>query len=167
MRALTHVSFEVINQQHLNEIKEIYNYYVANTTISFHTVELDIDEIKASVMNKNPRYTSYVIYQEYEIKGYVLITQYKSKQAYDICGEVTIYLKPDCLGQGLGRQALHFIEGVAREQGFHTLIATICMENSRSKSLFEQNGYEQCALFKEIGYKFDRKLDIGSFQKML
>lgn len=164
---MTHVSFEVIDQQHLNEIKEIYNYYVVNTTISFHTVELDIDEMKASVMNKNPRYASYVIYQDHEIKGYVLITQYKNKQAYDICGEVTIYLKPDCLGQGLGRQALLFIEGVAREQGFHTLIATICMDNVRGKSLFEKNGYEQCALFKEIGYKFDRKLDIGSFQKML
>lgn len=62
---MAHVSFEVINLQHLNEIKEIYNYYVTNTTISFHTVELDIDEIKASVMNKNPRYTSYVIQQEH------------------------------------------------------------------------------------------------------
>lgn len=45
------------------------------------------------------------------------------------------------------------------------MIATICMENTRSKSLFERNGYEQCALFKEIGYKFDRKLDIGSFKR--
>ncbi|WP_017689002.1 GNAT family N-acetyltransferase [Paenibacillus sp. PAMC 26794] len=84
-----------------------------------------------------------------------------------ICGEVTVYLKPDILGKGLGKQALRFIEKIAKEQGFHTLIATICMENTRSKSLFERNGYEQCALFKEIGYKFDRKLDIGSFQKIL
>jgi L-amino acid N-acyltransferase YncA len=164
---LTNLTFEEIAQHHLNEIREIYNYYVLNTTISFHTNELDLDEIKVSVLNKNTRYKSYVIYEDNEIKGYVLITQYKSKQAYDRSGEVTIYLKPNCLGQGLGRQALHFIEDVARNQGFHTLIATICMENTRSKSLFEKNGYEQCALFKEIGYKFERRLDIGSFQKIL
>jgi phosphinothricin acetyltransferase len=62
---------------------------------------------------------------------------------------------------------LAFIEEVGREQGFHTLIATICMENSRSIRLFEKNGYEQCALFKEVGYKFRRRLDIGSFQKIM
>lgn len=118
-------------------------------------------------MIKDSRYKSYGIFENKEIIGYVLISQYKSKQAYDVCGEVTIYIKPNCLGQGIGKKALNFIEEVAREQGFHTLIATICMENTRSKSLFEKNGYEQCALFKEIGYKFDRRLDIGSFQKIL
>ncbi|RUS45850.1 GNAT family N-acetyltransferase [Cohnella sp. AR92] len=164
---MTHLTFEEITEKHLIDIKEIYNYYVLNTTISFHTEELDIDQIKASVMNKNPRYKSYVIIDVKEIVGYVLITQFKSKQAYDISGEVTIYLKPNCLGQGIGKQALIFIEEVAKEQKFNSLMATICMENTRSKSLFEKNGYEQCALFKEVGYKFERKLDIGSFQKIL
>lgn len=164
---MTTVTFEEVTEQHLPEIREIYNYYVMNTTISFHTEELDLDQIKSSVMNKDTRYKTYVILETDQMMGYVLITQYKSKQAYDICGEVTIYLKPDILGKGLGKQALRFIEKIAKEQGFHTLIATICMENTRSKSLFERNGYEQCALFKEIGYKFDRKLDIGSFQKIL
>ncbi|MFX3649370.1 MAG: N-acetyltransferase family protein [Paenibacillus sp.] len=161
------MTFEEVTEQHLPEIRVIYNYYVRNTTISFHTEELDLDQIKSSVMNKDTRYKTYVIFEDNQMMGYVLITQYKSKQAYDICGEVTIYLKPDILGKGMGKQALRFIEKVAKEQGFHTLIATICMENTRSKSLFERNGYEQCALFKEIGYKFDRKLDIGSFQKIL
>ncbi|MDQ0721038.1 L-amino acid N-acyltransferase YncA [Paenibacillus sp. W4I10] len=164
---MTTVTFEEVTEQHLPEIREIYNYYVMNTTISFHTEELDLDQIKSSVMNKDTRYKTYVIFENNQMMGYVLITQYKSKQAYDICGEVTIYLKPDILGKGLGKQALRFIEKIAKEQEFHTLIATICMENTRSKTLFERNGYEQCALFKEIGYKFDRKLDIGSFQKIL
>lgn len=84
------LTFEEVIQQHLYEIREIYNYYVLNTTISFHTEELDIDQIKLSVMNKDTRYKSYVIFENNEIIGYVLITQYKSKQSYDICGEITI-----------------------------------------------------------------------------
>jgi L-amino acid N-acyltransferase YncA len=160
-------SFEEITEQDLTEVREIYNYYVSNTTISFHTEELTLEEIKASVMNPNPRFKSFVIKEENEIQGYVLITQYKSKQAYDFSGEVTIYLKPDIVGKGIGGTALRFIEKVAREQGFYTLIATVCMENTRSKSLFEKHGYEQCAMFKGVGYKFDLRLDIGSFQKVL
>ncbi|MDN4604065.1 GNAT family N-acetyltransferase [Paenibacillus sp. F6_3S_P_1C] len=160
-------SFEEIKEQDLTEVREIYNYYVSNTTISFHTEELTLEEIKASVMNQNPRFKSFVIKEEQEIKGYVLITQYKSKQAYDFSGEVTIYLKPDIVGKGIGGTALRFIEDVAREQGFYTLIATVCMENTRSISLFDKHGYEQCAMFKGVGYKFQRRLDIGSFQKVL
>ncbi|NUU58539.1 GNAT family N-acetyltransferase [Paenibacillus taichungensis] len=160
-------SFEEITEQDLTEVREIYNYYVSNTTISFHTEELTLEEIKASVINRDPRFKSFVIKEENEIKGYVLITQYKSKQAYDFSGEVTIYLKPDIVGKGIGGTALRFIENVAREQGFYTLIATVCMENTLSKSLFEKHGYEQCAMFKGVGYKFDRRLDIGSFQKVL
>lgn len=164
---MTIVSFEEIAQIHLEEVRDIYNYYVENTTISFHTEILDLDQIKDSVININKRFKSFVIKEGNEIYGYVLITPFKSKQAYDSSGEVTLYLKPDCLGKGIGGESLKFIEGVAREQGFHTLIATICMENLRSKSLFEKNGYVQCALFKEVGYKFNRRLDIGSFQKIV
>ncbi|WP_247901506.1 GNAT family N-acetyltransferase [Paenibacillus pabuli] len=160
-------SFEEITEQDLTEVREIYNYYVSNTTISFHTEELTLEEIKTSVMNQNPRFKSFVIKEENEMKGYVLITQYKSKQAYDFSGEVTIYLKPGTVGKGIGGKALRYIEDVAREQGFYTLIATVCMENTRSISLFEKHGYEQCAMFKGVGYKFDRRLDIGSFQKVL
>jgi L-amino acid N-acyltransferase YncA len=164
---MTTLSFIEINDQHLEEVTAIYNYYVMHTTISFHTEPIALEQMKVSVMNKDPRYKTYVIYDNEEIKGYVLISQYKSKQAYDRSGEVTIYLKPNSLGQGIGKQALQFIEIAAKKQGFHTLIATICTENTRSKTLFEKSGYEQCALFKEIGYKFNRRLDIGSFQKIL
>lgn len=164
---MTTITFEEISAEHIQEVREIYNYYVLNSTISFHTRELSTDQMKESVMNKDPRFKTFLILDNNEISGYVLITQYKNKQAYDVSAEVTIYLKPDYLGMGIGGKALSFIEGIAKEQGFHTLIATICMENHRSIKLFEKNGYEQCALFKEVGFKFERRLDIGSFQKIL
>ncbi|WP_410769410.1 GNAT family N-acetyltransferase [Fontibacillus sp. BL9] len=159
--------FEEINDSHLEMIRDIYNYYVLNTTISFHTESLTHDQIRESVIHKNKRFKSFVIREDSEIIGYVLITQYKNKQAYDICAEVTIYLAPGNTGKGAGKVALNFIEKEAKEQGFHTLIATICMDNLRSKALFERNGYKQCAFFKEIGFKFNERLDIGSFQKIL
>ncbi|PWV94464.1 phosphinothricin acetyltransferase [Paenibacillus cellulosilyticus] len=161
------VTFEEITIDDIQEVREIYNYYVMNSTISFHTEELNMDQMRESVLNKNPKFKSCLIKEYQEMVGYVLLAPYKNKQAYDVSAEVTIYLKPDYLGQGIGSKAIAFIEGTAREQGFHTLIATICMENARSIKLFEKNGYEQCALFKEVGYKFGRRLDIGSFQKIL
>lgn len=164
---MNQISLNEITENHLLEVREIYNYYVTETTISFHTEPLSLDQIRESVINKNSKFKSFVIQKNQMIVGYVLVTQYKNKQAYDVSAEVTIYLKPDCLGLGIGKVALDFIEEEARVNGFHTLIATICTENERSEKLFTKNGYEKCAHFKRVGYKFDRSLDIASYQKLL
>lgn len=139
-----------------------------NTTVSFHTESLGLDEMRQSVMNDDPRFKSYVILSwDHIIQGYVLIARHKSKPAYDSSGEISVYLKPACVGKRIGQHALRFIEKRAVELDFHVLVATICAENERSRQLFLNNGYEQCAYFKEIGFKFGRRLDIASYQKIL
>lgn len=156
-----------IEERHLLKVLEIYNYYVTNTTVSFHTRELSLDEIRKNVMNGNSRYKTYVIEDQDLIIGYALLTQYKNKQAYDVTAEISIYINPDHLGRRIGTDAIRFLETKARELRFHVLIATICTENERSIRLFERLGYEKCAHFKKIGYKFDRWLDIASYQKII
>jgi L-amino acid N-acyltransferase YncA len=161
------LTYKEIEDKHLQDVLDIYNYYVINTTVSFHTEPISLNEIKQSVIFDKLIYKSFLILKDDNITGYVLINQHKKKQAYDVSGEVTIYLKPEYVGQGIGGKALKFIENFAKDKGFHVLIATICQENDKSKYLFEKNGYNQCAHFKEVGYKFGRRLDIVSYQKIL
>ncbi|WP_046227845.1 GNAT family N-acetyltransferase [Paenibacillus dauci] len=164
------IQFEPVQEQHLPAVLSIYNYYVLNTTISFHTEPLTLEQMRAQLINVPSHYKSYIIRNEEsfaEIAGYILLTPHKSKQAYDTTAEVTIYLHPDQTGKGLGSQALHFLEKVAAESGFHVLVATVCTENVNSIRLFERNGYEKCAHFRQIGRKFDRWLDIASYQKIM
>lgn len=161
------IRFCELTEEHLAEVAEIYNYFVVNTTISFHTEPVSLEEMRSIVISANPRYESYVIERDRAIVGYVLIGRHKIRQAYDDTGEVTIYLRPECVGQGIGGAALRFIEEVARRNRFHVLVATICAENESSKILFERHDYEQCAHFKEVGYKFGRWLDIVSYQKIM
>jgi L-amino acid N-acyltransferase YncA len=164
---MSEVTFVNIAEQHLPEVLRIYNHFVLNTTVSFDMTPRTLDQIRASVINENRRYPSFVIIEEGLIKGYVLIAQHKVKQAYDATGEVTIYLNPEYVGRGLGGLALTFIEAKARTLDFHVLVATICAENDSSKYLFGKHGYSQCAHFKQVGYKFNRRLDIVSYQKIL
>ncbi len=161
------LSFPEIKEEHLPEVLDIYNYYVLNTTVSFHTEPLSLADMRNAVLNGDVRFKSYAILREDELQGYVLITRHKNKQAYDASGEITIYLKPGCSGQGIGGSALRFIEERAVELEFHVLVATVCAENESSLKLFRKNGYEQSAYFKEIGTKFGRRLDIASYQKII
>lgn len=91
----------------------------------------------------------------------------KKREAYDSTAEATVYLKPGFTGKGIGNLAVKFIEEYALTQGFHALIALICGENTESIKVFEKNGYEKCAHYKEVGKKFGQWLDVVAYQKII
>ncbi|MFD1888062.1 GNAT family N-acetyltransferase [Paenibacillus wenxiniae] len=182
----TTLEFIPVQEQHVEQIVDIYNYYVLHTTVSFHTEPLTLEEMRAQLFDLPAHYCSYAIIErmdeldtdeqlavasdaayESSLLGYILLTRHKAKQAYDTTAEITIYLKPDQAGKGIGSRALVFIEQAAQQHGFHVLVATVCADNTSSIRLFERYGYEKCAHFREVGRKFDQWLDIVSYQKMI
>lgn len=160
-------TFEEMSERYLQDVLDIYNYYVQNTTATFHTKPLDLTEMRALVLFDEPVYKTFLIRCEGQICGYVLVTSYSKRQAYAHTAEVTIYLKPEWSGKGAGSEALRHIEDYARQKGFHVLLALICGENDKSIRLFSKNGYFKCAHYKEVGKKFGRLLDIVAYQKIL
>jgi len=161
------ITFEKVNLSHLDCIAEIYAYYILNTTYTFHCHVLNIEEIKSLVFFTNERNSAFLIRQNDNIAGYVILGKHSEREAFDDTGEVAIYLKPEFCGKGIGQHALQFIEDYAHEKGFHVLLATICTENSKSIRLFERNGYTKCGHYREVGKKFGRLLDLAAYQKIL
>ncbi|NTV90722.1 MAG: N-acetyltransferase [Clostridiales bacterium] len=162
------IKFVEMEEKYLQAVKKIYNYYIENSTATFHYYPMDDDGIRELVFFDRLPYKTYVmISPEDEVCGYVLLTRHKSREAYDITAEVTIYLHPDYTGKGLGTRALQFIEEYAGKTQLHTLVATICGENESSLKLFEKNGWEKCAHYKEVGKKMGRLLDLVAYQKIL
>ncbi len=159
--------FEKITEEHIQEIRDIYIYYINNSTATFHKHEVSMDEMRKIVLFDNPKYESYVIKEGEDICGYTILAQYKVREAFDYTAEVTIYLKNGYERKGIGRLALEFIEDRAKTKDIHMLISLVCGENKGSLSLFKSKGYEVCGHYKEVGYKFNRWLDLISLQKKL
>lgn len=160
-------SFEEIREEHLPEVLSIYNYYIQNSTATFHEHLLNLEEMRGIVFFDHPRYRSFLVNYQGRTAGYCLLTRYKAREAYDITAEVTIYLKPEYSGKNLGTEALRHLEQFARGGDIHSLVAVICGENSASIRLFEKNGYTKCAHYQQVGRKFGRLLDIVCFQKII
>ncbi|BBH19348.1 hypothetical protein Back11_06930 [Paenibacillus baekrokdamisoli] len=152
---------------YLDNARHTYNYFIEKTTVSFDLEPYMPEQMTSLMMPLNDLYRTYVILSNGDYAGFVLITQHKKKPAFNVTGEVTIYLEPNQTGKGIGRPSLEFIEQVARELNFHSLIATICSENEGSIRMFTKLGYEKVAHYKEVGYKFERWLDIVVYQKVL
>ena len=159
--------FEKVREEYLVELLDIYTYYVLNTTATFHEKPLTLDELKDLMIFEDSKYETYVIKNDTEICGYVVLSQHKNREAYDTTGEIAVYLKSDYIGKKIGSSAVNFIETIATNKGFHVLIATICGENIKSIKMFERNGYVKCAHYKEVGKKFGNWLDVVAYQKIL
>lgn len=51
--------------------------------------------------------------------------------------------------------------------GVHAVIGGIAQPNPASVRLHEKFGFEQVAMFREVGRKFDRWIDAGYWQRLL
>jgi phosphinothricin acetyltransferase len=156
-----------VREKHLQSLAEILNYYVINTTVTFHTQVLSAEDMYAKVFFSDPIYGTFLIMEEKEIVGYCTLMQWKKQQAYRHTAEVSIYLKPDFTAKGIGSHALNYLEKIAEQNDIRTLIAGCCAENTSSIKLFEKNKFVQCAYFKQVGFKFGRYLDTLYLQKVL
>jgi phosphinothricin acetyltransferase len=164
---MNNVSIEEFGEEHLQGALEIYNYYIMNTTATFHAHEMSEDEMRELVFLNSDKYKSFAVMDDDAVVGYVILKQYSKREAYDQTAEVTIYLKHDHIGKGIGRMAAQFIELFAKEKGIHALLAIICGENIDSIRLFERSGYFKCAHYKEVGKKFGRILDVVTYEKLI
>ncbi|QLE02402.1 N-acetyltransferase family protein [Galbibacter sp. BG1] len=159
------LSFKIIEEKHLPLIKEIYDWYIANSTATFHTEPISLDELKELLYFDHHLYHSFLIYANDELAGYCFTTHFKKRQAYDRTAEVTIYLKNGYEGKGIGKKSLLFIEEKAKANGIKNLLGIITGDNIGSIALFEKCGYSICSRFKNAGEKFGRILDVLGFQK--
>lgn len=159
------ISFKIIDASDFPAIREMYDWYVKNSTATFHTGEVTVEEMKEFIYLDHPWYHSFLIYLGKELAGYCFLTNYKKRQAYDRTAEVTIYLKQEFCHKGIGRVALEHLEQRARLNGLKNLVGIISGDNEGSIALFEKCGYTKCAHYKNVGEKFNKVLDVVAYQK--
>ncbi len=159
------VSFIDLKESDLPKVKEIYDYYILNSTATFHTDPIQIEELKEFIFINHPIYKSYMIKCDEEIIGYCYLTYFKKRQAYNRTAEVTIYLSHTSHKKGIGFIALNHLENIAKEKGIKNLLGIIAGDNEASIKLFEKCSYFKCSHFKNVGEKFGKILDVVAYQK--
>ncbi len=161
------IQFEKPGAEMLPAVLEIYTYYVLKTTASFHINPPSLKEMRRLVFFEDPKYQTFLIRCGGALCGYVTLSPHKPREAYAPAAEVSVYLKPQYTGRGIGGRAIRFIEAFAAQSGVHVLIATICGANAPSIRAFEKCGFVKCAHYREVGQKFGQRLDIVACQKII
>lgn len=150
------------------DILHIYNHYINNTVITFETELLTEEEMATRIIHIAAQFPYFVYASEEEgILGYCYAHTWKARAAYQATVETTVYLRPGCSGQGIGRELMEVLLDSLRKHSFHVAIACITYPNEPSIRLHEQLGFRKVAHYHEVGYKFGRLLDVGDWQLIL
>lgn len=164
---MTEVHLEQLNEKDLEFVKDVYNYYILNSTAIFYLYPLSDSEVRKIVPLNHSRYKSFLIKVDNNVCGFCYITKFKPKEAFDITVEITIYLLPNYGGRGIGYEAMKLFEPYIRDAGFSNVIGLITDDNISSIRLFEKSGYTRCGHIKKVAAKFKRELGLVMYQKLL
>lgn len=154
-----------IEPQHYGAVCDIYNHYINNTVITFEYEPIDTAELAGRVEKYTRQFPWLVGVVDTDVVGYVYATSWNARAAYARTVEISAYLAHDQCARGYGRQLYAALLPQLESLGVHTVIAGIAMPNDASVRLQEAFGFVQVGLFQAVGFKHDRWLDVGYWQK--
>jgi len=154
----------------LERLVEIYNYYVCNTHITFHTEAFGLTARQswfAQFASTGP-YRLLVAEIDAGVVAYASSSEFKPREAYRSSVETTIYVDHQYTGQGIG-SALYgqLLEDLQAEVSTHRAYGGVALPNDASVNLHLRLGFEKVALYNEVGHKFGQYWDVAWFQKYL
>lgn len=153
---------------------EIYAPYVRNTAITFEYEVPKLADFQKRIENTLKKYPYIVAEADGEILGYAYTGAFKERAAYDWSAEVSIYVKEDKHGNGVGRKLYAALEEISHAQ--HILNLNACIACSDTEDAYLTNdsvtfhshmGYTMVGKFHQCGYKFGRWYDMVWMEKMV
>jgi len=137
-------------------IAVIYNHYIEQTIITFETELIDEAEmlrrIEATLANGFPW----------------IVKLWRKRIAYRASVESAVYMDHQCTGKGWGKELYERLLKRLQEAGnVHVVIGVISVPNEASVSLHRKLGFEDGGLYREVGRKFDRWIDVQMLQLKL
>lgn len=157
----TTVIIRSMTEADLPEVLDIYNDVILTTTAVYseqpHTLAM-----RTTWFNERKAAGFPVIVAEHEgkIAGFGTYGHFRAWPCYRFTVEHSVYVHKESRGLGISKLLLREIISLAKNAGMHALIAGIDSENNASLHLHHSFGFTQVAHFKEVGFKFDRWLDL-------
>ena len=102
-----------------------------------------------------------------QVVGWASLRRFRTKAAYRYTAENSVYVRKDCHAEGIGTALMRRLVDVGADSGFHTIIAGIAGDNPASLRLHRRFGFEIVGVEREVGYKFERWINVTWMQKIL
>jgi len=162
------ITIRAATEDDLQQILDIYNDAILNTTSVYnykpHTLEMRREWFHHKQEGNFP---VLVAEQEGKVAGFSTYGPFRIWAAYKYTAEVSVYVHPEHRGKGIAKLLYPPLFDLARRQQLHVLVAGIDANNEVSIRLHRHFGFTEAGLFKQVGYKFGKWLDLFFMQLIL
>ncbi|MGJ4846514.1 MULTISPECIES: GNAT family N-acetyltransferase [unclassified Leifsonia] len=151
-------------------VREIYNHYVANSTVTFDEDAMTLREWKSKYAYLHKLNMPFIVAvsPSGQILGYALVSPWKQKRAYRFTVENSIYLGAASTGKGLGPVLMQELIDRSKAAGLKEMIAVIADKGAEASIKMHENfGFTEIGRMGRVGYKFDRWLGTVLMQRSL
>ena len=155
-----------------DDVPTLAGFYIASVKTETASWEYDAPDVAEFARRREAvlagGYPYFTAEHEGRPVGYSYASAFRVRIGYRYVVEDSIYVDPAMKGRGIGKQLLNTLIEECTRRGFRQMVAVIGdSANIGSIRLHAACGFEQVALFRGIGYKFDRWLDSVQMQRML
>ena len=156
-------------ERDLVALTSIYNYYVTTSHVTFDDVPFSVDERRAWFSHYAPTGPHRLLVAEEgdEILGYATSGPFRPKPGYRTSVETTVYVAADAGGRGVGNALYTRLFAELAEEDLHRAYAGLAVPNAPSRALHLRFGFTPIGVFREVGTKFGRFVDVEWFERPL
>ena len=150
------------------DVTAIYAEFVETSTATFEIVAPDKSEMlrrRQAVLDRDLPYL--VAELEGYLVGFCYASQFRPREGYRFTVEDSIYVRPDCIGHGVGKRLLAELISECQAKSCHSMVACICGVNVSSVALHASLGFNEVGLLPEAGCKFGEWMRLLIMQRPL
>ncbi len=148
-------------------LADIYNPYVLNSTITFEEATVDPKDMASRVAETRGTNLPFLFAEVGGLPaGFAYASKWKGRCAYRHTAETTVYVERNRWRGGVGKALYTQLLESLQHAHFHAAIGGIALPNESSIALHERLGFVQVAQFREVGFKFNRWIDVGYWQRL-
>jgi phosphinothricin acetyltransferase len=150
------------------DVTAIYSKFVETSTATFEILAPDEAEMRRRRQAVLDHGLPYLVAElEGYIVGFCYASQFRPREGYRFTVEDSIYVRPDCIGHGVGKLLLARLISECQSRGFHSMVACICGVNVASVALHASLGFNEVGLLPEAGNKFGEWMRLLIMQRPL
>ena len=146
----------------------IYNDVITTSTAVYSNVTVTLDDRRdwwrARVQMGYPVLTAV---EDSGVLGFATFGDFRTWPGYRFTVEHTVHVRADCRGRGIGQSLVAALFPRAAALGKHVMVAGVDAANAASIRFHERLGFEQVGHLREVGFKFDRWLDLVFLQRLV
>lgn len=161
------VNIRKAEKQDAQALLDIYAPYVTQTAVTFEYEVPTLAEFSRRMEEIQTKFPYLVAQRGEAFLGYAYASPFKTRPAYGWAVELTVYVRQDCRGKGVGKALYLALEAYLKRQKVQNLNACIAYPNPDSVAFHERLGYKTVAHFTKCGYKLGRWYDIIWMEKLI